>query len=159
MLQWTLGCMCQNSGGKRDREQTYGHRRGRRGWDESREKHLNIYITVCKIWEPVEVYCMMQGAQIQGSVAMKRGGYGERWEGCSRGRRHTCDYGWFMLIYDRNKHNFIKWYPIMKVNTFFKIKIKKYYAVWKFINRIEAQIKTSLNKQKLKYFITTKLTL
>ena len=27
----------------------------------------------------------------------------------------------------------------MKVNTFFKIKIKKYYAVWKFINRIEVQ--------------------
>ena len=47
----------------------------------------------------------------------------------------------------------------MKVNTFFKIKIKKYYAVWKFINIIEVQIKTSLNKQKLKYFITTKLTL
>ena len=32
----------------RHREQTYGHSGGRRGWDESREQHGNIYITICK---------------------------------------------------------------------------------------------------------------
>ena len=35
----------------RQREQTYGHGRqgGRRGWDEWRESHGDIYTTVCKI--------------------------------------------------------------------------------------------------------------
>ena len=38
----------------RHREQTCGHSRGRRKWDELREQHGNIHITECKIesqWE------------------------------------------------------------------------------------------------------------
>ena len=38
----------------RHREQTSGHRGGRRGWDEWREQHGNIHLTICKIdskWE------------------------------------------------------------------------------------------------------------
>ena len=31
-------------------------------------------------------------------------GWGERWEGGSRGRGHMCTYGWFMLIYSRNQY-------------------------------------------------------
>ena len=30
------------------KEQTFGHSGGMRGWDDLREKHLNIYITICK---------------------------------------------------------------------------------------------------------------
>ena len=33
----------------RNGEQTCEHSEGRRGWDELREQHGNIYITVCKI--------------------------------------------------------------------------------------------------------------
>ena len=36
------------------REQTCGHRGGRRGWDKLKDYHGNIYITICKIdskWE------------------------------------------------------------------------------------------------------------
>ena len=29
-------------------EQTWGHNRGRRGWDRLREQHGNIHVTVCK---------------------------------------------------------------------------------------------------------------
>ena len=31
----------------RQTEQTYGHSRGRRGWDELREEHGNTHITIC----------------------------------------------------------------------------------------------------------------
>ena len=36
------------------REQTCGHRGGRRGWDKLKDYHGNIYITICKLdskWE------------------------------------------------------------------------------------------------------------
>ena len=39
---------------RRHREQTCGHSRGRRGWDELREQRGNIYITIYKLdsqWE------------------------------------------------------------------------------------------------------------
>ena len=32
-------------------------------------------------------------------------GWGERWEGGSRGRGHMHTYGWTMLMYGRNQHN------------------------------------------------------
>ena len=35
--------------GCRQREQTCGHSRGRRGWDEWREQHGNIYTNICKV--------------------------------------------------------------------------------------------------------------
>ena len=39
---------------RRHREQTCGHSGGRRGWDELREQHGNIHITICKIESPWE---------------------------------------------------------------------------------------------------------
>ena len=33
----------------RHKEQTFGHSGERKGWDDLREKHCNIHITVCKI--------------------------------------------------------------------------------------------------------------
>lgn len=33
---------------RRQKEQTFGHSAGMRGWDDLREKHLNIYITICR---------------------------------------------------------------------------------------------------------------
>ena len=33
---------------RRQTEQTHGHSRGRRGWDELREEHGNTHITTCK---------------------------------------------------------------------------------------------------------------
>jgi len=32
----------------RQQEETFGHSGEMRGWDDLREKHLNIYITICR---------------------------------------------------------------------------------------------------------------
>ena len=47
--KWYDEPICRQQWRCRHREQTCGHSRGRRGWDELREWHGNIYITVCKI--------------------------------------------------------------------------------------------------------------
>ena len=56
---------------------------GRRRQDELREQHWNLYITMCKLRWPVEICCVIQGAQIQCSVATWRDGtvWGELQEG------------------------------------------------------------------------------
>ena len=52
-----------------------------------------------KLEYPVEIYCVMQGAQTWCSVTTLRGGmgwevgWGGRWEGASRGRGHAYIYG------------------------------------------------------------------
>ena len=51
---------------RRHRQQTCGHREGRRGWEKLR--HCSIYITICKTRQLVEIYYMTQGAQIWCSV-------------------------------------------------------------------------------------------
>ena len=65
--------ICRASGRHRDREQTCGHREGRRGWEKLREQHCSIYIATCKIRQLVDIYYMMQGAQIWCSVTIQRG--------------------------------------------------------------------------------------
>ena len=41
----------------RHREQTCGHGEGRREWDELREYHGNIHITICKIDRSENLLC------------------------------------------------------------------------------------------------------
>ena len=41
----------------RHREETCGHSGRRRGWDELREQHGNIYIIICEIRQPVGICC------------------------------------------------------------------------------------------------------
>ena len=53
---------------RRHRQQTCGHREGRRGWEKLRQWHCSIYITICKTRQLVEIYYMTQGAQIWCSV-------------------------------------------------------------------------------------------
>ena len=70
----------------RHREQTGRHGEGgRRGWDKLSKWPWNIYITICKIREPVGICCMTQGAQIQCSMTISRGGMRGRRKGGSRG--------------------------------------------------------------------------
>ena len=47
--KWSWWTYLQGQEWCRHREETYGYSRGRRGWDEWREWHGNIYIT---IWKP-----------------------------------------------------------------------------------------------------------
>ena len=86
----------------RQREQTWGHSAGRRGQDESRERHGNTHITVCNTdnqWK----FPVTQGAQIRSSVTTQRGTIG--WEVGGRFRREGT---YVMLTYGRKQHNTVK---------------------------------------------------
>ena len=100
---WNLERWCWRSYVWSSREDTdiknrFGSHSGRmRGWDDWREQHWNIYITIWKR-QPVGVWCMTQGPKA--SVLWKPGGvgWGGRW-GTSRGWGHIYTCGWFMLMY------------------------------------------------------------
>ena len=66
-----------------------------------------MYTTICKIdsqWE----FAVTQGSKT-GALWQPRGvGWGGKWKGGSRGRGHMYTYGWFMLMYGRNKRNIVK---------------------------------------------------
>ena len=71
------------------KEQTFGHSGGMRGWDDLREKHLNIYITICKTdnqWE-FDVWHKEPKAS---ALWQPRGvWWGKRWEGSKWGDLYT----------------------------------------------------------------------
>ena len=69
-------------------EQTFGLYGRRRGWDDMREQHWNMYIIKCETDHQSQVGCIRQvlGA---GALGRPRGmGWGGRWEGCSRWGTH-----------------------------------------------------------------------
>ena len=54
------------------------------------------------------ICCMSQGTQTGVLYQPRRAGWGGRWEGGSRGRRHMYTYGSFMLRFDRKQQNSVK---------------------------------------------------
>ena len=75
--RWYSRTYLQGSSGNTDREKVLVDMgQGRKRWDKFRDQHRNIYITIRKIRQPVEIFCMAQGAQTQCSVTTKRGGMG-----------------------------------------------------------------------------------
>ena len=59
------------------------------------------------------ICCMTQGLwdNLEGGM----GRWGGSWEGGSGGRGHGCNYGWFLLMYDRNpQHSVKQWSPNKK---------------------------------------------
>ena len=91
----------------RHKEQTCGHSGGRRGWDELREEHWNIYIIICKTdsqWE-FAVLCTEIKSDLCDNL--------EGWDGVGDGRevqegKDMYTYDWFMLMYGRNQQNIVK---------------------------------------------------
>ena len=69
------------------------------GWDQSREKHGNIYTTIRK--QTLGICCMTRGTQTR-ALWQPRGVDGGRREAGSRGSGHMYTYGWFMVMYGRN---------------------------------------------------------
>ena len=116
--RWYWWTYLQGSNGDADTENSYGLSIRRRGWDELREDHGNIYITMCEIdsqWE-FALWCRKLKPS---ALWQPRGvGWGGRWEGGSRGRRHMYTCGWFMLMYGRNQHNIVKQLSSNKKNFF-----------------------------------------
>ena len=90
--RWYWWNFLQGSNGDADRERTSGHREGRRWWDELREQHWNIHLTMCKLsqWK-FAVWCreLKTGDLWQPWEV----GWGGRWERGSRWRGHTYIYG------------------------------------------------------------------
>ena len=73
----------------RYKEQTLGVCGRRRGWDDIREWHWNMYITICKI-DDLYKFDAWSGALKAGALGQPRGiGWGRRWEGGS-GWRDIC---------------------------------------------------------------------
>ena len=103
----------------RYRYQTYGHSGGRRGWNELREQHWNIYTTIYKIdsqWEFATWFRELKPRTLWQPREMRWGG---QWEGGSRGRWHMYTYGWFTLMYGRNLCNIVRQLPSnLKINEF-----------------------------------------
>ena len=62
-----------------------------------------------------------------------------RWDGGSKGRGHMYTYGWFMLMYGRNRYNIIKQYLSIKKKIFLCLK------------NSPSQIKMEMNKVQIQY--------
>ena len=53
--------------------------------------------------------CILSQGTQTGALYQPRGvGWGGRWKGGSRGRGHTYNYGWFILMLDRKQQNSVK---------------------------------------------------
>ena len=76
--RWYWWTYLQGSNGDRQRELTYGHSGGRRGWDKLREQRRSIHITYVQQTQPVEICRRVQVAQIWCSATTWRGVMG--WE-------------------------------------------------------------------------------
>ena len=92
-------------GRHRCREQTCGHRVGRRGWDKWSEQHGNMCTIVCKIDRQWEFSIWLSPNVLCDNTASW---WGRRQEGGSRGKWHMYTYGWVTLMYGKNQHNIAK---------------------------------------------------
>ena len=54
------------------------------------------------------ICCMAQETQTCPLYQSRGVGWGEGWEGVSKGRGYMCTYGWFMLRFDRKQQNSVK---------------------------------------------------
>ena len=54
------------------------------------------------------ICCMAQETQTGGLYQPRGVGWGEKWEGGSKGRRYMYTYGWFTLRFDRKTTKFCK---------------------------------------------------
>ena len=91
----------------RCKEQTLGLCGRSRGWDDLREGHWNMYITICEIdrWSMFDTW---DRALRAGALGWPWGmGWGGRWEGGS-GWGHMYAHGWFISMYGKNHYNFVK---------------------------------------------------
>ena len=89
------------------REQTYRQaERGGKG-EMCGKSNLETYITICKIDNQREFAVWLR--KLKWALCKPRGvGWGERWEGASKGRRYMYIYGWFMWRFDRKQQNSVK---------------------------------------------------
>ena len=106
-------------GRHRCKTQTFELSRRKSGWDDLRQYHWNMYITICKIDDQLQVWCMKQSIQsrysgtTQDRVGRKVG------KGVQNCGGHLYTGGWFMLMYGKQSQ-YCK-VIILQLNSFFKI--------------------------------------
>ena len=90
------------------KEQTFGLCGRRRRWDDLREQHWNMYITICKIDDQCKFNAWSRALKV-GALGQHRGmGWGGRWEGGS-GWGDTCaPVGDSCRCMAKKQHNIIK---------------------------------------------------
>ena len=101
--RWVSGQQWRCRHGK----QTCGHSgKERVGWTErSIETYALPYVKLDSQWAfAVRLRELKSGARWQPRAV----GWGERWEGDSRVKRHTYSYRWFMLIHGREQYCIVK---------------------------------------------------
>ena len=54
------------------------------------------------------ICCMDQETQTEALYQPIGVGWGEKWEGGSKGTGYICTYGWFMLKFNRKQQNSVK---------------------------------------------------
>ena len=90
----------------RCKEQTFGLCGRRWGWDDLRERHWNMYITICEIDDQYKFNAWSRTLKA-GALGRPRGmGWGGRWEVQDGGHMYTHD--WFMSMPGKNNHNIVK---------------------------------------------------
>jgi len=102
----------------------------------------------------------MQGAQPSALWQPRGVGWGERWEGGSREQGHMYTYGWFMLMYGRNRHNIVNitikinfkkvinktvWYSHTKEDYLATVPVQSLSRVWLFATPWTAASQASLS--------------
>ena len=85
----------------RYKEQTFGLCGKRQGWDDLREQHWNMYITICKIDDQCMKQSQCSGTTKRDKVRSDAGG------GFRRGG-HMCTWGWLMLMCGKSYHSIVK---------------------------------------------------
>ena len=100
--RWYQRSYMQGSKGDRCKEQLLGLSGRRRGWDDLREYHWNMYITIIKIDDHSKFHAWSRVPKA-GALGQPRGrGWGGRGEEGSEWGGHMYPYGQFMVMYDKN---------------------------------------------------------
>ena len=91
----------------RCKEQTSGLCGRRRGWDDLREYHWNMYMAICET-DRQSKFDAWNRALKAGALGQP---WGMGWEGCGReiqDGEHMYTHGWFMSMYGKNYHSIVK---------------------------------------------------
>ena len=81
----------------------------RRGWDDLREQHWNMYIAICELDHQSKVDAWNRAPKA-GALGQPRGtGQGGRWEwGSEWGTHGGYTHGWSMSMYGKTHHSMVK---------------------------------------------------
>ena len=99
--------ICKKEERHRCIEQSFGLCERRRGWDDLRDQHWNMYIIICErdhqsrfnAWDKV-----LRSGALGWTWGMAWGG---RWGGVQDGE-HMHTHGWFMSMYGKTHYNTVK---------------------------------------------------